>query len=136
LADLVGSSPPPAPHATLAREPRRRALSLKELEVWLASDQVSAKSGWNVSAVDGFLAGIVAGSEPIEPKEWARLIFGPWPLGKDGNAALQAVLDRHIAVAKILAEAPAPMRRRPLLVGRVRELSRRLWLSTVSMKMF
>ncbi len=84
---------------------RRRALSLEELDDWLASDQAPAKGGWNVSAVDGFLAGIIVGPEPIEPKEWTRLIFGARPLGKDSDAAVQAVLDRHAAVAKILAEA-------------------------------
>jgi uncharacterized protein len=86
---------------------RGRALSLEELELWLASDQAPAKGGWNVSAVDGLIAGIVVGPEPIEPKEWTRLIFGVRPLGPDGEAALQAVLDRHAAVVKILAEAPA-----------------------------
>src|SRR3954470_18370809 len=86
---------------------RRRALSLEELELWLASDRAPAKGGWNVSAVDGFLAGIVIGPEPIEPEEWTRLIFGARPLGPDGEAALQAVLDRHDAVAKILAKVPA-----------------------------
>jgi uncharacterized protein len=85
---------------------RRRALSLEELDGWLASDQAPAKGGWNVSAVDGFLAGIIVGPEPIEPKEWTRLIFGARPLGKGGDAAAQAVLDRHTTVAKILAEAP------------------------------
>jgi yecA family protein len=85
---------------------RRRALSLEELDDWLASDQAPAKGGWNVSAVDGFLAGIVIGAEPIEPKEWTRLIFGARPLSKGGDAAVQAVLDRHATVAKILAEAP------------------------------
>jgi uncharacterized protein len=86
---------------------RRRALSLEELELWLASDRAPAKGGWNVSAVDGLIAGIVIGPEPVEPEEWTRLIFGARPLGPDGEAALQAVLDRHDAVAKILAEAPA-----------------------------
>ncbi len=86
---------------------QRRALSLEELDDWLASDHAPAKGGWNVSAVDGFLAGIIVGPEPIEPKEWTRLIFGRRPLGKDADAAVQAVLDRHATVAKILAEAPA-----------------------------
>src|SRR3954468_5605169 len=81
---------------------RRRALSLEELDLWLASDRAPAKGGWNVSAGDGLIAGIVAGPEPVEPKEWTRLIFGARPLGPDGEAALQAVLDRHDAVAKIL----------------------------------
>ena len=31
---------------------RRRALSLEELDLWLASDHAPAKGGWNVSAVD------------------------------------------------------------------------------------
>jgi uncharacterized protein len=86
---------------------RRRALSLEELDLWLASDQAPAKGGWNVSAVDGLIAGIVIGPEPIEPKEWTRLIFGARPLGPDGEAALRAVLDRHDVVAKILAKVPA-----------------------------
>ncbi len=86
---------------------RRRALSLEELDDWLASDPAPAKGGWNVSAVDGFLAGIIVGREPIEPKGWTRLIFGVRPLGKDGDAAVQAVLDRHATVAKILAKTPA-----------------------------
>ena len=88
-------------------QPRRRALPLEELDLWLASDRAPAKGGWNVSAVDGLIAGIVAGPEPIQPAEWTRLIFGAWPLGEDGAATLQAVLDRHGAVARILAAAPA-----------------------------
>src|SRR3954463_14655221 len=86
---------------------RRRTLSPEELELWLASDQAPAKGGWNVSAVDGLIAGIVIGPEPIEPKEWTRLIFGARPLGPNGEAALRAVLDRHDAVARILAKVPA-----------------------------
>ena len=86
---------------------RRRALSLEELDLWLASDQAPAKGGWNVSAVDGFLAGIIVGPEPIEAKEWTRLIFGARPRGTDSAAAVQAVLDRHAAIARDLAEAPA-----------------------------
>ena len=86
---------------------RRRALSLEELDLWLASDRAPAKGGWNVSAVDGLVAGIVAGPEPVEPEKWTRLIFGARPLGPDGEAALQAVLDRHDVVAKILAKVPA-----------------------------
>src|SRR3954451_9010048 len=83
---------------------RRRALSLEELELWLASDHAPAKGGWNVSAVDGLIAGIVAGPAPVEAAEWTRLIFGARPLGE---AAVQAVLDRHAAVATVLAAAPA-----------------------------
>jgi uncharacterized protein len=86
---------------------QRRALSLEELDLWLGSDRAPAKGGWNVSAVDGLIAGSVAGPEPIQPAEWTRLIFGARPLGEDGDAALQAVLDRHDAVARILAAAPA-----------------------------
>src|SRR3954447_3800175 len=86
---------------------RRRALSLEELDLWLASDQAPAKGGWNVSAVDGLIAGIVIGPEPIEPKEWRRLVFGAAPPRPDRAAAPQAVLDRHDAIAKILAKAPA-----------------------------
>ena len=86
---------------------RRRALSLEELELWLASNHAPAEGGWNVSAVDGLVAGIVVGPAPIEPEEWTRLIFGARPLGEDGEAAVQAVLDRHDAVAKILAKVPA-----------------------------
>ena len=86
---------------------RRRALSLDELDLWLASHRAPAKGGWNVSAVDGLIAGIAVSPEPIEPKEWTLLIFCTQPLGPDGEAALQAVLDRHDAVAKILAKAPA-----------------------------
>jgi uncharacterized protein len=85
----------------------RRALSLEGLDLWLASDHAPAKGGWNVSAVDGLLAGIVVGPEPVEPTEWLRLIFGKLPSGGDAEAAVQAVLDRHGAVAKILAAAPA-----------------------------
>src|SRR3954471_12169415 len=86
---------------------RRRALSLEELELWLASDQAPAQGAWNVSAVDGFLAGIIVGPEPIEPKEWTRLIFGTRTLGKDGDAGVQAVLDHPPAIARNLAEPPA-----------------------------
>ena len=88
-------------------QPRRRALSLEELDLWLASDRAPAKGGWNVSAVDGLIAGIVAGPEPVEPEEWTRLIFSARPLGEDGDAALRAVLDRHAAVARIPAAVAA-----------------------------
>src|SRR3954453_19730030 len=86
---------------------RRRALSLEQLDLWLASDRAPAKGGWNVSAVDGLVAGIVIGPEPIEPEEWTRLIFGARPPGPEGGPPLRAGLGRHDAVAKILAEVPA-----------------------------
>src|SRR3954464_9039486 len=86
---------------------RRRALSLEQLDLWLASDRAPAKSGWNVSAVDGLIAGIVIGPEPIEPKGWRRVVLRARAVGPHGEAALQAVLDRHDAIAKILAKAPA-----------------------------
>src|SRR4029453_9082629 len=91
---------------------RRRTLSLEDLELWLASDQAPAKGGWNVSAVDGLLAGIIIGPEPIQPKERRGLIFRARPVGKGAAAALQAVLDRHAAAAKILAERHRPATRR------------------------
>jgi hypothetical protein len=77
----------------------------EELDLWLASDQAPAKGGWNVSAVDGFLAGIIAGPELIESKEWTRLIFGRRPLGKDGDAAVPRVVDRPAPVPAQAASA-------------------------------
>jgi len=90
---------------TARRQPP--ALSLEELDLWLASAQAPAPGGWNVPAVDGLIAGIIVGPEPIAAVEWTRLIFGARPLGPEGTAARQAMLDRHEAVATILTKAPA-----------------------------
>src|SRR4051794_41806622 len=88
--------------------PRRRALSLEELELWLASDRAPVKGGWNVSAVDGLIAGIVAGPAPIEPAEWTRLIFGARRLGGGGGAGPPAGAPPPAAAAARPAEAAAP----------------------------
>ena len=79
--------------------PRHRALSLEELELWLASDRAPAKGGWNVSAVDGLIAGIVAGPAPVEPAEWTRLIFGARPLGEADCRRYEEMARRELGEA-------------------------------------
>ena len=52
-------------------------------------------------------AGSEVAPEPVERGEWPGLISGAGPLGRTAGAPLKAVLDRHDAVAKILAKVPA-----------------------------
>jgi uncharacterized protein len=50
-------------------------IDLDFLDDFLLSDRVS-EGAMTLSELDGFLAGIAAGPEPIEPEEWLPLVWG------------------------------------------------------------
>jgi uncharacterized protein len=85
---------------------RRRhvpALSLDDLEAWLARQPNIARRHWTVTSIDGFCAALVAGPERIETEAWLRVIFGPsLPSTPMGLGAVQAVLEHHDAVRRML----------------------------------
>jgi uncharacterized protein len=86
------------------RRGRVPALSLDDLDTWLAGQPDIARRNWTVTSVDGFCAALLAGPERIETEAWLRVIFGPeLPTTPMGLGAVQAVLEHHEAVRRMLA---------------------------------
>ena len=86
------------------RRGRLPALSLDDLDTWLAGQPDIARRNWTVTSIDGFCAALLAGPERIETEAWLRVIFGPsLPTTPMGLAAVQAVLEHHEAVRRMLA---------------------------------
>jgi len=79
------------------------ALSLDDLEAWLAAQPDIARRNWTVSSIDGFCAALIAGPERIATEAWLRVIFGPsLPTTPVGLGAVQAVLEHHDAANHML----------------------------------
>jgi yecA family protein len=88
----------------MSRRGRLPAISLDDLDTWLASQPDIALRNWTVTSIDGFCAAPLAGPERIETNAWLRVIFGPsLPATPMGLGAVQAVLERHEAVRRMLA---------------------------------
>jgi uncharacterized protein len=86
------------------RRGRLPALSLDDLDTWLAGQPDIARRNWTVTSIDGFCAALLAGPERIETRAWLRVIFGPnLPTAPMGLGAVQAVLEHHDAVRRMLA---------------------------------
>jgi uncharacterized protein len=86
------------------RRGRVPALSLDDLDTWLAGQPDIAQRNWTVTSIDGFCAALLAGPERIETAAWLRVIFGPsLPTTPMGLGAVQAVLEHHDAVRRMLA---------------------------------
>ena len=86
------------------RRGRVPALSLDDLDTWLAGQPDIARRNWTVTSIDGFCAALLAGPERIETEAWLRVIFGPsLPTTPMGLGAVQAVLEHHDAVRRMLA---------------------------------
>ncbi len=85
------------------RRGRLPALSLDDLDTWLAGQPDIAHRNWTVTSIDGFCAALLAGPERIETEAWLRVIFGPnLPTTPMGLAAVQAVLEHYEAVRRML----------------------------------
>jgi len=85
-------------------------MTLDQLDHWL---QYEADLSWkniSVSEVDGFLAALIVGPTFTSPELWMRAIFGatiPGAYGEPkGEAAIQAIVERHNDISTILAERP------------------------------
>jgi uncharacterized protein len=86
------------------RRGRIPALSLDNLDTWLAGQPDIARRNWTVTSIDGFCAALLVGRERIETAAWLRVIFGPsLPTTPIGLGAVQAVLEHHEAVRRMLA---------------------------------
>ena len=86
------------------RNGRIPALSLDDLDSWLAGQPDIARRNWTVTSIDGFCAALLVGPERIETEAWLRVIFGPeLPTTPIGLGAVQAVLEHHQAVRRMLA---------------------------------
>jgi uncharacterized protein len=82
---------------------------LAELCALLASDR--ARPGClNLSALDGFLAAILAGPERVSPEEWLPMVWGEgepaWADRAEAWRVFDAVRARHDQVARQLEEDP------------------------------
>jgi uncharacterized protein len=87
---------------------------LEELESFLEADGVP-EGCMNLEMLDGFLAAIVVGPEPIMPSEWLPQVWsydeeeGAEPIFRDDREAarIHALILRHMnSIASVLAEAP------------------------------
>ena len=86
------------------RRGRVPALSLDDLDTWLAGQPDIARRNWTVTSIDGFCAALLAGPERIGTEACLRVIFGPsLPTTPMDLSAVQAVLDHHEAVRRMLA---------------------------------
>lgn len=83
---------------------------LAELEAHLASDRVPPGT-FDLSALDGFLAAIAAGPEPISPEEWLPMIWGEGPSPFTDQAEAFRIVDvidaRLRQIVQQLEEDPA-----------------------------
>jgi uncharacterized protein len=59
------------------RRSRIPALSLDDLDTWLAGQPDIARRNWTVTSIDGFCAALLVGPERIETEAWLPVIFGP-----------------------------------------------------------
>ena len=93
---------------------------LDELENFLASDAVP-EDCMDLEMLDGFLASIVSGPEPIQPSEWLPQVWSDGGLSTTpayGNSeqaqTIMALILRHmVGIQRTLAESPT--RFKPLL---------------------
>ena len=83
---------------------------LDALNDYLMSDR-SPPECMDLSELDGFLAGLVAGPEPIAPSEWLPVIWDgeePAFASKDeAESVLGTILTRYNAIAESLDNDPA-----------------------------
>jgi uncharacterized protein len=82
---------------------------LAELGALLASDR--ARPGClGLSALDGFLAAVLAGPERVSPEEWLPMVWGEgepaWADRDEAWRAFEAIRARHDQVARQLEEDP------------------------------
>ena len=83
------------------RRGRLPALSLDDLDTWLAGQPDIAHRNWTVTSIDGFCAALLAGPERIETAAWLRVIFGPnlptTPMGLGAVQAADSITTRSAA---------------------------------------
>jgi uncharacterized protein len=86
-------------------------VTLDELAEFLTSDDAPAGC-MDLSELDGFLAGLLAGPEEVPPREWLDEIWSEdAPADSDRDEVEQAILDRYEAIkagldASVLAYEP------------------------------
>ena len=86
------------------------AVDMDALNEYLTSDR-SPPDCMDLSELDGFLAGLIAGPEPIAPSEWLPVVWdGEEPSFDDDTEAatvLSTILHRYNAIADSLDNDPA-----------------------------
>jgi yecA family protein len=89
------------------------AMTLEELGAFLASDRVRP-GGLGLSGLDGLLAALAVGPGPVEPEEWAPLVWGgDDPAFRDADEArrvVHAIMDRWATIARQLRDDPGAYR--------------------------
>lgn len=80
---------------------------IEALDKYLMSDR-SPDESMDLSELDGFLAGVIAGPEAIEPSEWLPVVWdGEEPVFEneaEASTVLGAILSRYEAIATALAD--------------------------------
>ena len=94
------------------RRGRVPALSLDDLDTWLAGQPDIARRNWTVTSIDGFCAALASCPEPIPREEWLPMVLGSSPRarlaarapeGEGPDAPLLRLVERHrVAVAAML----------------------------------
>src|SRR6185437_6487322 len=97
--------------------PVDRIPDLAVLDAFLSSDE-APQDCMELSELDGFLAGIVAGPETIMPSEWLPMVWGgEEPAFADmdqANLILGAIMSRYNEAIRLLDAIPSEYR--PILV--------------------
>jgi uncharacterized protein len=87
----------------------RRTQPLDVIDRFLMSDRAPDNS-MGLSDLDGFLTGIVIGSELVMPSEWSPIIWGnESPRYKDGQQAqtlMSAIMDRYNEIVRGFQQMP------------------------------
>ena len=94
----------------MSRRRKIKAMTLDQLDHWLQHEADLSWKNISISEVDGFLAAMIVGPTFIAPEVWMRAIFGtniPGAYGEPkGEAAIQAIVERHNDISTTLAERP------------------------------
>ena len=103
----------------MSRRRKIKAMTLDQLDHWLQHEADLSWKNISISEVDGFLAALIVGPTFTSPELWMRAIFGraiPGAYGEPkGEAAIQAIVERHNDISTTLAERAR--RLRPHLVS-------------------
>ncbi len=89
------------------------AMTFEELGAFLASDRVGPGC-LDLSELDGLLAALAVGPGPVEPEEWAPLVWSGYePDFRDADEArrvVYAIMDRLVTVRRQLRDDPGAYR--------------------------
>lgn len=94
----------------MSQHRRIKPMTWEQLDHWLRFEADLNWKNISISELDGFLAALIVGPTFTPPERWMQAIFGmtiPGAYGEaKGEAAIQAIVDRHNEISTTLAETP------------------------------